>query len=94
MSLRPGHTHWFELLVTHGDLTDTLEALARTGCIELERYEHTYLQMDLQDLQLRLQEFNRLERYYRSLWPKADAATSFDDFEVDFGAGKDDDDER
>ena len=31
MSMRPGHTLWFELLVTHDDLTDALEALARTG---------------------------------------------------------------
>ena len=53
MSMRPDHTLWFELLVTHDDLTDTLEALARTGSIELELHEHTHMQMDLQDLQLR-----------------------------------------
>ena len=76
MSLRPGHTRWFELLVTHDDLTDTLEALAHTGCIELEQIKQTHLQMDSQDMQLRLQEFNRLQRYYRSLWPKADTAMS------------------
>jgi V/A-type H+-transporting ATPase subunit I len=76
MSLRPGHTLWFELLVPHDDLADTLEALARTGCIELELYEQTHQQMDIQDLQSRLQEFNRLQRYYRSLWPKADTAMS------------------
>lgn len=76
MSMRPGHTLWFELLVTHDDLTDALEALARTGCIELELLEHTHMQMDLQDLQLRLQAFTRLERYYKSLWPKPDTGMS------------------
>jgi V/A-type H+-transporting ATPase subunit I len=74
--LRSGHTRWFELLVTHDDLTDTLEALARTGCIELELCEQSHRQMDVQDLQLRLQEFNRLQRYYQSLWPKADTGLS------------------
>jgi V/A-type H+-transporting ATPase subunit I len=74
--MRPGHTLWFELLVTHDDLTDALEALARTGSIELELLEHTHMRMDLQDLQLRLQEFTRLERYYKSLWPKADTGMS------------------
>ena len=69
MSMRTGHTLWFELLVTHDDLTDALEALARTGSIELELLEHTHMQMDLQDLQLRLQAFTRLERYYKLLWP-------------------------
>ncbi|MDX2486397.1 MAG: V-type ATPase 116kDa subunit family protein [Gammaproteobacteria bacterium] len=76
MRMRPDHTLWFELLVTHDDLTDTLEALAHTGSIELELHEHTHMQMDLQDLQLRLQEFSRLERYYKSLWPKPDAGMS------------------
>jgi len=76
MSLRPDHTLWFELLVTHDDLTDTLEALAQTGCIELELHEHIHMQMDLQDLQLRLQEFSRLQRYYKSLWPKPDTGMS------------------
>ncbi len=74
--MRPGHALWFELLVTHDDLADTLEALARTGSIELELHEHTHMQMDLQDLQLQLQEFTRLQRYYKSLWPKPDTGMS------------------
>jgi V/A-type H+-transporting ATPase subunit I len=70
------HTIWFELLTTHEDLTDTLEALARTGCIELELHRQTREEMSLQDLQVRLQKYTRLERYYRPLWPQPDTGLS------------------
>jgi len=76
MSMRPVETTWFELLTTHDELTDTLEALAHTGTIELELHDHTRMQMDLQDLQLRLQDYTRLERYYKSLWPEPDPGMS------------------
>lgn len=76
MSMRPVYTAWFELLTTHEDLTDAVEALARTGCIELELREHTRMEMSLQDLQVRLQEFTRLARYYRTLWPEPDTSLS------------------
>ncbi len=76
MSMRPAETTWFELLTTHDELADTLEALAHTGTIELELHDHTRMQMDLQDLQLRVQEYNRLERYYQSLWPEPDTGMS------------------
>jgi V/A-type H+-transporting ATPase subunit I len=74
--MRPADTTWFELLTTHDELTDTLEALAHTGTIELELHDHTRMQMDLQDLQLRVNEYTRLERYYKSLWPKPDMGMS------------------
>jgi V/A-type H+-transporting ATPase subunit I len=76
MDLRPARTIWFELLTTHDELADTLEALAQTGTIELETRDHISMQMDLQDLQLRIDEYNQLERYYKSLWPVADAGMS------------------
>lgn len=76
MNMRPGYTSWFELLVSHDDLTDTLEALAHTGSIELELHDHAYMQMDVQDLQVRLQGYIRLERYYKSLWPVPDTGMS------------------
>ena len=76
MRMRPADTTWFELLTTHDELTDTLEALAHTGTIELELHDHTRMQMDLQDLQLRVNEYTRLERYYKSLWPKPDMGMS------------------
>ncbi len=76
MSMRPVETTWFELLTTHDELTDTLEALAHTGTIELELHDHTRMQMDLQDLHLRVQDYIRLERYYKSLWPAPDPGMS------------------
>ena len=76
MIMRPTDTRWFELLTTHDELTDTLEALASTGAIELELHDHTRMQMDLQDLQLRVHEYTRLARYYRSVWPKPDTGMS------------------
>ena len=76
MSIRPASTTWFELLTTHDDLADTLEALAHTGSIELELHDHTRMQMDLQDLQLRLHEYTKLERIYRTIWPEPDTGLS------------------
>ncbi len=76
MSIRPVHTRWFELLTSHEELTDTLEALAHTGTIELELYDPSCLQLDLEDLQLRVQEYTRLERYYKDFWPKPDTGMS------------------
>ncbi len=76
MIVRPVNTVWFELITTHDELPDTLEALATTGAIELELHDHTSMQMDLQDLQQRVQQYTRLERYYGSMWPKPDTGMS------------------
>ena len=76
MSMRPANTIWFELVTTHDEVTDTLEALANTGAVELELHDGARMQMDLQDLELRVQEYLRLERYYRSLWPEPDSGIS------------------
>lgn len=76
MTMRPANTRWFELITTHDELTDTLEALANTGAIELELHDYTRMQMDLQNLQQRVQEYTRLERYYGALWPKPDIGMS------------------
>jgi len=76
MSMRPANARWFELLTTHDDLTDTLGVLAHTGCIELELNGHQRMKMDLQDLRLRLQQYTRLERYYKAFWPKPDTGLS------------------
>ena len=74
--MRPANTVWFELVTTHDEVTDTLEALANTGAVELELHDGVRMQMDLQDLELRVQEYLRLERYYRSLWPEPDSGMS------------------
>ena len=76
MSIRPVRTRWFEMLVSHEELTDTMESLASTGCIELEVYDYEREQMDLQDIKHRLHEYTRLERHYKPLWPNADTGMS------------------
>lgn len=76
MNIRPASTAWFELLTTHDDLTDTLEALAHTGSIELELHDHTHMQMDVQDLQARLREYTKLERAYKTIWPEPNTSLS------------------
>ena len=76
MNMRPTDTDWFELLTTHDELTDTLEALAATGAIELELYDHSRMRMDLQDLRSRVEEYRRLAREYASWWPQPDAGMS------------------
>ncbi|NNJ96268.1 MAG: ATPase [Gammaproteobacteria bacterium] len=76
MNMRPTDTRWFELLTTHDELTDTLEALATTGAIELEWHDQSRMQMDLQDLQSRVDEFSRLGREYASWWPQPDTGMS------------------
>ena len=76
MNIRPATTTWFELLTTHDDLADALEALAHTGSIELELHDHSRMQMDLQDLQSRLHEYTKLERIYRTIWPGPDTGLS------------------
>lgn len=74
--MRPASTIWFELLTTHDDLTDTLEALAHTGTIELELHASSRTEIDLQDLQVRMHEYARLERSYKLTWPEPDAGLS------------------
>jgi hypothetical protein len=76
MNMRPTDTRWFELLTTHDEITDTLEALAATGAIELELYDHDRMQLDLQDLKSRVDEYRRLARDYDRWWPQPDSGMS------------------
>jgi V/A-type H+-transporting ATPase subunit I len=72
MTLRPSHARWFEVLTTAEDLTQTLEALAATGRIELETHSKTYPEVSLQNLQERMQTFNLLARRFQQYWPGTD----------------------
>lgn len=76
MNMRPASTIWFELLTTHDDLIDTLEAFAHTGTIELELHASSRTEMDLQDLQVRMHEYTRLERSYKPIWPEPNTGLS------------------
>ena len=72
MTLRPSYTRWFEVLTIQEDLTQTLEALAATGCIELEIHSKTHPEISLQNLQKRMQIFNKLARRFQPYWPSID----------------------
>lgn len=74
MSLRPEQARWFELLARREDLTGALEALARTGCVELEIRGEIPTRLDLTDLRSRLEAFARLEQRYHAYWPPTDLA--------------------
>ena len=69
MSLRPASARWFELLTARESLTMSVEALARTGSVELETHSETHARVNLPDLQERMAEYNRLARRYHPYWP-------------------------
>lgn len=69
MSMRPVPARWFELLADRDELTLAVEALARTGSIELETQSDIRARFSLPDLQERMEEFNRLARRYHPYWP-------------------------
>jgi V/A-type H+-transporting ATPase subunit I len=70
MSLRPARARWFELLTTREHLAIAIEALAATGSIELETTGSTHSPFSLQNLQEKMEEFNRLARRYHTYWPQ------------------------
>jgi V/A-type H+-transporting ATPase subunit I len=70
MSLRPARARWFELLTTREHLAIAIEALAATGSIELETTRSTHSSFSLQNLQEKMEEFNRLARRYHPYWPQ------------------------
>ena len=69
MSLRPARARWFELLTTREHLPLAVETMAATGSIELETHSSTHSAFSLQNLQERMEEFNRLARRYQPYWP-------------------------
>lgn len=72
MSLRPVQARWFELLATREDLHRAVETLAGTGSIELETRSGTRAVLSLQNLQQRMEEFNRLAQRYGAYWPRSE----------------------
>jgi V/A-type H+-transporting ATPase subunit I len=76
MSLRPVPARWFELLTSRDDLPRAVEAVARTGSIELETHSDTRARLSLVDLQAGMEEYNRLARRYHSYWPQTDLRPS------------------
>ena len=67
--IRPQPARWFELLVARDDATLALEALARTGAVELEARPTAVLPAALADIRPLLQQFAELSLRYHAYWP-------------------------
>lgn len=67
--LRPKPARWFEILTAREDATLALEALARTGAVELEARPSAALPAEFSALAPGLQKFDELAQRYRDYWP-------------------------
>ncbi|HMA30183.1 MAG TPA: ATPase [Casimicrobiaceae bacterium] len=67
--IRPRPARWFELLVARDDATLALEALARTGAVELEARPSAMLPAGLTDIRVPMQQFSELALRYHAYWP-------------------------
>ena len=68
--LRPRATRWFEILAARDDATLVLEALARTGAVELEAGSGAPLPADPAEMTPLLGAFSDLSARYRAYWPE------------------------
>jgi V/A-type H+/Na+-transporting ATPase subunit I len=71
--LRPRPTRWFEILCARDDATLVLEALARTGAVELEARGGAATPADLGEIMPLLAQFAELAARYRAYWPAPQA---------------------
>ena len=71
LMLRPRPTRWFEILAARDDATLVLEALARTGAVELEARSGAALPADPAEVTPLLAQFLELSARYRAYWPDA-----------------------
>ena len=67
MKMRSVPARWFEILTAREDLSLAVEALARTGNVELETRSETTRQAAMPELRDRMEEYNRLARRYQLL---------------------------
>ena len=67
--LRPRPARWFEILAARDDATLVLEALARTGAVELEARSNQELPELLRDTLPLLGQYAELVARYRAYWP-------------------------
>ncbi|MDP3702583.1 MAG: V-type ATPase 116kDa subunit family protein [Hylemonella sp.] len=67
--LRPRPARWFEILAARDDATLVLEALARTGAVELEARAGAGVAADPVELAPLLAEFLDVSARYRAYWP-------------------------
>ena len=70
--LRPRPARWFEILAARDDATLVLEALARTGAVELEARSSIGLPAAFADVLPLLAQYADLAARYRAYWPPAE----------------------
>ena len=68
--LRPRPARWFEILAARDDATLVLEALARTGAVELEARASAGLPSTLSDVLPLLAQYLDLTARYHAYWPQ------------------------
>jgi V/A-type H+-transporting ATPase subunit I len=68
MSLRPHRARWFELLTPREELTQVVEALARTCSVELEIHSERNMPVNLPNLQEHMAEYHNLAQRFRQYW--------------------------
>jgi V/A-type H+-transporting ATPase subunit I len=71
--LRPRPARWFEILAARDDATLVLEALARTGAVELEARSSIGLPAAFAEVLPLLAQYAELAARYRAYWPPAHA---------------------
>lgn len=71
MTLRPVPARWFEVLIATEDLVKAVEALARTGDVELEVYSETTQKVSMPNLHDRFDSYDKLLRRYQAYWPRS-----------------------
>ena len=78
MTLRPTAAGWFEVLTAHKDLARAMEALSRTGAVELEAAggdgDGLPARLALPELENGLKAFHDMAQRYRAYWPEPTAA--------------------
>jgi len=73
--IRPQPATWFEVVAARDDVLLALEALARTGAIELESQLRGAARGDPTVIARQLREYGELAARYRSYWPTVDLAS-------------------
>ncbi len=74
--MRPVAATWFEALAAHADAASALEALARTGAVELEYQPHGRTLVPMAELRALLDEYAALAQRYAPYWPPAARAAA------------------
>ena len=73
--IRPQPATWFEVVAARDDVLLALEALARTGAVELESQLRDAARGDPTVTTRHLREYGELAARYRSYWPNVDLAS-------------------